>query len=114
MRLRHARSGSLAVRIGRLGAVPGRRIGGWSSARPAVADVRGERRMQHLDGLQPERFDAVEDPLAGSEQDWGDVERELVDDPGDERLPNGGGAARDVYAVVAGRLTRMCVGGVEA
>jgi hypothetical protein len=29
--------------------------------------------MQHLDGLQAERFDAVEDPLAGPEQDWGDV-----------------------------------------
>ena len=54
--------------------------------------------MQHLDGLQPERIDAVEDPLAGPQQHWGDVERELVDDPGDERLPNGGGAARNVYA----------------
>ena len=49
-----------------------------------------------------------------TQQDWGDVERELVDDSGDERLPNGGGAARDVYAVVAGRLTGQCVGGVEA
>jgi hypothetical protein len=35
-------------------------------------------------GLHPERFDAVEDTLAGPEQDWGDVERELVDDPGDD------------------------------
>ncbi len=61
--------------------------------------------MQHLDGLQPERPDAVEDPLAGPEQDGGDVERELIDDPGDERLPNGEGAARDVDAVLAGRLT---------
>src|SRR5439155_17913363 len=81
-----------AVRIGRLRAVPGRRIGGRPSARPAVAYVRGQRRVQHLDGLQPQRSDAVEDPLAGPEQDRGDVERELVDDPGDERLPNGGGA----------------------
>jgi hypothetical protein len=40
--------------------------------------------MQHLDGLHPERFDAVEDTLAGPEQDSGDVERELVDDPGDD------------------------------
>ena len=70
--------------------------------------------MQHLDGLEPEGSDAVEDPFAGPEQDRGDVERELVDDAGDERLPNGGGAARDVLAVVAGRLTRLCVGGVEA
>src|SRR5215216_91341 len=70
--------------------------------------------MQHLYRFHAEGLDAVEDPLAGPEQDWGDVERELVHDPGDERLPNGGGAARDVYAVVAGRLTRLCVGGVEA
>ena len=76
--------------------------------------MRDQRRMQHLDGLEPEGFDAVEDPLAGPEQDRGDVERELVDDPGDERLPHGRGAARDIYAVVAGRLTRLCVGGVEA
>ena len=40
--------------------------------------------MQDLNGLKPERLDAVEDPLAGPEQDRGDVERELVDDPGDE------------------------------
>src|SRR3954467_255047 len=70
--------------------------------------------MQHLDGLEREGSDAVEDALAGPEQDWGDVERELVDDPGNERLPNGGGAARDVHAVVAGRLACLCVGGVEA
>jgi hypothetical protein len=38
--------------------------------------------MQDLDGFQPERLDAVEDPLAGAEQDRRDVERELVDDPG--------------------------------
>src|SRR3954466_11079869 len=84
------------------------------SRRPAIADVRGQRRMQHLDGLQPEGLDAVEDPLAGPEQDRGDVERQLVDAPGAERLPHGRGAARDVHAVVAGRLTCLCVGGVEA
>jgi hypothetical protein len=39
--------------------------------------------MQHLDRLHAEGLDAVEDPLAGPEQDRGDVERELVDDPGD-------------------------------
>src|SRR5215213_8683376 len=27
-------------------------LGSWPSARPAVADVRGQRRMQRLDGLQ--------------------------------------------------------------
>jgi hypothetical protein len=38
--------------------------------------------MQDLDGLRPERLDAVEDPLAGAEQDRRDVERGLVDDRG--------------------------------
>ena len=37
--------------------------------------------MQDLNGLKPERLDAVEDPLAGAEQDRRDVQRELVDDP---------------------------------
>src|SRR5438034_98357 len=70
--------------------------------------------MQDLDGLQPERLDAVEDPLAGAEQDRRDVERELVDDPCNEGLAHGRGATRDVYAALAGRLTRLCVSGVEA
>src|SRR5829696_5778386 len=70
--------------------------------------------MQDLDGLQPERLDAVEDPLAGAEQDRRDVERELVDDPGSEGLAHGRGATRDVYAALAGGLTRLCVSGVEA
>src|SRR3954467_3431758 len=70
--------------------------------------------MQDLDGLKRERLDAVEDPLAGAEQDRRDVERELVDDAGDERLAHGRGATRDVYAALSGRFTRLCVSGVEA
>src|SRR2546430_16815452 len=70
--------------------------------------------MQCPDGPQPKRHDAVEDPLAGAERDRRDVERELVDDPGDEGLAHGRGATRDVYAALAGRLTRLCVSGVEA
>src|SRR5213076_1428840 len=70
--------------------------------------------MQDLDGLKPERLDAVEDPLPGAEQDRRDVERELVDDPGNEGLAHSGGATCDVYAALAGRLTRLCVSGVEA
>src|SRR6266513_2885912 len=70
--------------------------------------------MQDLDGLQPERLDAVEDPLAGAEQDRRDVERELVDDPCNEGLAHGRGATRDVYTALAGRLTRLCVSVVEA
>src|SRR3954462_4598780 len=70
--------------------------------------------MQDLDGLKPERLDAVEDPLAGAKQDRRDVERELVDDPGKEGLAHSGGTTRDVYAALAGRLKRLCVSGVEA
>src|SRR4029453_17905922 len=70
--------------------------------------------MQDLDGLKLERLDAVEDPLAGAEQDRRDVERELVDDPGNEGLAHSRGATRYVYAAPAGRLTRLCVSGVEA
>src|SRR5437763_10258207 len=70
--------------------------------------------MQDLDRLKPERPDAVEDPLAGAKQDRRDVERELVDDAGNEGLAHSRGATRDVYAALAGRLTRWCVSSVEA
>src|SRR5919199_3635121 len=70
--------------------------------------------MQDLDGLKLERLDAVEDPLAGAEQDRRDVERELVDDRGNEGLAHSGGATRDVHAALASRLTRLCVSRVEA
>src|SRR3954451_19009432 len=69
--------------------------------------------MQDLDGLKPERVDAVEDPLAGAKQDRRNGERELVDDAGNEGLAHSRGAARDVYAALAGRFTRLCVSGVE-
>src|SRR5919197_214487 len=70
--------------------------------------------MQDLHRLKPERLDAVEDPFAGAEEDRRDVERELVDDPGKDGLSHSGGATRDVYAALAGRLTRLCISGVEA
>src|SRR4051794_26565939 len=70
--------------------------------------------MQDLNGLKLERLDAVEDPLAGAEQDRRDVERELVDDPGNEGLSHSRGATRDVYAALPGRLARLGVSGVEA
>src|SRR5436190_23907461 len=70
--------------------------------------------MQDLNGLKPERLDAVEDPLAGAEHDRRDVERELVDDPGYEGLAHSRGATRDVYAGLAGPLTRLGVSSVEA
>jgi hypothetical protein len=73
--------------------------------------MRGERSVERLDRLEPEGLDSVEQPLAGPEQDGDDVEREFVDHSGGERLPDGRGAARDVDAILAGRLTRLRVGG---
>src|SRR3954452_14404415 len=70
--------------------------------------------MQDLNRLKPERLDAVEDPLAGAEQDRRDVQRELVDDPRNEGLATSGAAARDAYPALPGRLARLCVSGVEA
>src|SRR5690242_21035559 len=92
---------------------PGRDEDRGLLARPSIPDVRGQRRMQHLYRLDVEGLDAFEDPLAGPEQDRGDVERELVDDPGDKRLPHGPGAPRDVHTVIAGGFARLRVGGVE-
>ena len=57
--------------------------------------------MQHLDGLEPEGLAAVEYPLSRPEQHRRDVEGELVDDSGVERLPNRGRTARDVDAAYA-------------
>ena len=52
--------------------------------------------MEHLDRLEPEGLDSVEQPLAGPQQDGDHVEREFVDNSGGERLTDGRGAARDV------------------
>jgi hypothetical protein len=35
------------------------------TTRPPVADVRGERRVEHLDRLEPEGLDSVGQPLTG-------------------------------------------------
>ena len=66
---------------------PRPRIG--SSPRAPVADVRGERRVEHLDRLELEGLDSVEQSLAGPEQDGDHVEREFVDHSGGERLTDG-------------------------
>ena len=72
------------------------------SADAAIADVGGQRRVEHLDRLEGKGLDPVEDALARTEQDRCDVERELVDHAGDERLPDGRGPAGDVHALVPG------------
>jgi hypothetical protein len=50
--------------------------------------------MEDLGGLEIELGDAVEYPLAGPEQNGGDVEPELVDDSGQQRLADGRGASK--------------------
>jgi hypothetical protein len=70
--------------------------------------------VEHLDRLELEGLDSVEQSLAGPEQDRDHVAREFVDHSGGERLTDGRGAARDVDAILAGRLTRLRVCGLEA
>src|SRR5262249_2652548 len=77
------------------------RLATGCSPDPTVADVGGQRRVEHLDRLDPERCLTLEDPLACTELDRNDVDRQLVDYAGGECLPDGGGAARDVDAVLA-------------
>ena len=57
--------------------------------------------MKCLDRLEPEGLGSVEQPLAGSKQDGGHVEREFVDNSGGERLTHSRGAAGKVDAAVA-------------
>ena len=70
--------------------------------------------MEHLGRLEPNGLDSVEQPLPGPEQDGNHVEREFVEHSGGERLTDGRGAACDVIAILAGRLTRLGVCGLEA
>jgi hypothetical protein len=70
--------------------------------------------VEHLDRLEPEGLDSVEQSLAGPEQDGDHVEREFVDHSGGERLTDSRRAAGDVDAVLAGRLACLRVGGLEA
>ena len=66
-------------------------------------------RARGVDDL--ERFEAgvlhpFEQRLAATEQDGGDIERQLVDRLGGERLADGGGAAGDVDPKPVGRCCR--------
>ena len=59
------------------------------SADAAIADVGGQRRVKDLSGLEAEGLNSVEDALARTEQDGRDVEGELVDHAGVQRLSHG-------------------------
>src|SRR5215203_5400437 len=85
-----------------------------SSTLDAVADVRGVGRVQDLDGYQARVADVVEQALARAEQHRGDVEDELVDDSGGQRLAHRRGAAGDVDAATFGDGGGLLEGGVKA
>src|SRR3954452_5920527 len=80
----------------------------------AVANVRRKRGVEHLDRLEAGVLHSLEQTLAGAEQNGSDVEHELVDHAGRERLPHGGGATGDVDAQLARRRLRALEGDVEA
>src|SRR5205823_6274755 len=67
-----------------------------------VAHVGCERRVDLLHRLEARIRDAVEEALAGAEQDGNEVEHELVDHACTQRLTHGGCAAGDVDSSVAG------------
>jgi hypothetical protein len=60
------------------------------SADAAIADVGGQRRVKAR-RFEAEGLNSVEDALTRTERDGRDVEGELVDHAGDQRLSHGGG-----------------------
>jgi hypothetical protein len=56
--------------------------------------------VDDLDRLKAGIGDAVEEPLAGAEQDGGEVEYELVDHACRKRLAHGRHAAGDVHSAI--------------
>ena len=84
------------------------------SAADAIANVRRQRRVDHLHWFETGIEDAVEERLPGAEQDGGEVEYEFVDHPCGERLAHRGCAAGNVDSSVTRDLRRTREGGVEA
>src|SRR6476619_3383920 len=87
---------------------------GAKSADTAIADVGGQRRVKDLGGLEAEGLNSVEETLARTEQDGRDVEGELVDNAGDQRLSHDRSPTGDVHTALTGSLTCCGVGRVEA
>jgi hypothetical protein len=63
---------------------------------------------------EPTRWESVQQPDPGSEQDRSDVKAQLVDDPGGDRLLRGGRAAHHDDGLVAGCRASLRRGGVDA
>src|SRR5206468_6516727 len=80
----------------------------------AVAHVRRERRVDHLDWLEAGVGDPVEEPLTGAEQDGGEVENEFIDHACRKRLAHGRRASGDVDSAITCGLRGARERGVEA
>jgi hypothetical protein len=73
----------------------------------AVVDERRQGGLAHAGLLEVDRLrEAVEQALAAAEDHGRDDDRQLVDQPGGERLADHVGAAHDVDVLVARRLAR--------
>src|SRR5581483_834796 len=71
-------------------------------------------RVYDLHRLEAGIGDAVEEPLTGAEQDGDEIEDELVDHAGRERLAHGRRAAGDVDSTITGGFRGARERGVEA
>src|ERR1700760_703529 len=84
-----------------------------SSAADAITHVNRQRRMRDLQHFEPGILDALEQAFPRSKQHRTDVDRQLVDGAGGERLTHGGCAARDVDPEVTGDLAGPRQRGLE-
>src|SRR5436309_6919206 len=80
----------------------------------AVLDVRDRGRGDHLDRLEGEIADVLEQPLACPERDRDDVEVELVEQAGGEVLLHGACPAGDLVVLVAGRSPGLLQRGFDS
>src|SRR4026209_2978518 len=80
-----------------------------------VVDERREPRLAYSDMLERHRVrEALEQALAAAEDDRGNDDPQLVDDPRRERLADDVGSAHDMDILLAGRMSRLLDGFLDA
>ena len=80
-----------------------------------VPQVRGVAGLDHLGPLQLDRTaEALEQPRTAVQDHWGDVQEQLVDQPGRQRLLDDAGAAHDVHPLVPSSHDRLLDGVLDA
>jgi hypothetical protein len=80
----------------------------------AVLDVGDTGRLDRPYLLDFEVADLLQKPLASTEQDRGDVELELVDQPGGEVLLRDVGTSPEQYVLAVGGLSRLLECGLDS